>query len=219
MSAETTGFVDFTIENETYQTWYKVFGDLKAKNVTPLVALHGGPGISHNYMLPHAKLYEARGIPVLVYDQIGIGKSTHLSDKPKSIWTPKLFMDELDNILEKLGIAGNFDLLGHSWGGMLASEYTASRKPKGLRRLVIVSSLPSLKLWEDGVGKLLQKFREEIRKTVEEHEKDNTTDHPDYQKAMSAFYAKHVCQLDPWPKDLVDSFAAMAEEPVIYSTM
>jgi proline-specific peptidase len=219
MSTGITGYVDFTYEGETYQTWYRVFGDLKATNVTPVVALHGSPGISHHSMLPNGELYETHGIPVIVYDQIGIGKSTHLTDKPRSIWTPKIFMDELDDILEKLGIASNFDLIGHSWGGMLASEYAGSRRPKGLRHLVIVSSLPSMKLWEDELRKLLEKYPEDMRRTIEKHEQENTTDHPDYQKAMRVFYAKHLCQLDPWPQEMVDAVAALTEDPVIYSTM
>ena len=29
-------------------------------------------------------------------------------------------MDELENLLGALGVSGDFDLLGHSWGGMYA---------------------------------------------------------------------------------------------------
>jgi proline-specific peptidase len=170
-------------------------------------------------MLPHAKFAETRGIPVIFYDQIGIGNSLHLTHKPKSIWTPKIFMDKLDNLLEKLGIASHFDMIGHSWGGMLAVEYVGSRKPKGLRRLIIAGASPSIKHWMDGCKKLLESFPEEMRRTIEKHEREDTTDHPDYQNAMQVFYAKHICQLEPWPQQLSNSFAAMAEEPVIYSSM
>lgn len=111
--AETTGKIPFAYNGETYYTWYKVFGDLKS-GVRPLVVLHGGPGLSHHYMLPHATLATSHNIPVIFYDQIGIGESTHLSDKPKEFWTIDLFLDELDNLLKHFGIQGNFDLLGHS---------------------------------------------------------------------------------------------------------
>lgn len=56
-------------------------------------------------------------IPIVFYDQIGNGESTHIKDKPADFWNPELFMDELDNLLKHLGIYENFDLLGHSWGG------------------------------------------------------------------------------------------------------
>lgn len=51
MSAEFTGKIDFKVGSTTYQTWYKVFGDLKSTQYRPIVMLHGGPGMSHHYML------------------------------------------------------------------------------------------------------------------------------------------------------------------------
>ena len=51
MSTEFTGKIDFKVGSTTYQTWYKVFGDLKSSQHRPIVALHGGPGMSHHYML------------------------------------------------------------------------------------------------------------------------------------------------------------------------
>lgn len=56
-------------------------------------------------------------IPVLFYDQLGNGESSHCEDAPPDFWTPELFMDELDNLLKTLEIYNNFDLLGQSWGG------------------------------------------------------------------------------------------------------
>ncbi|KAH0831333.1 hypothetical protein J3R83DRAFT_13984 [Lanmaoa asiatica] len=93
---ETTSTVDFKVGDETYQTWYKVVGDLTS-GVTPLVLLHGGPGMSHHYMISHTEIYTTHGIPIIFYDQIGIGSSTHLPHKPKEFWTVELFMNELDN--------------------------------------------------------------------------------------------------------------------------
>ncbi|KAG1851018.1 hypothetical protein C8R48DRAFT_727003, partial [Suillus tomentosus] len=77
--------------------------------------------MSHIYMISHTEIYSLYDIPVIFYDQLGIGKSTHLRDKPAECWTPELFMDELDNLLVQLGVESDFDLLGHSWGGMLAA--------------------------------------------------------------------------------------------------
>ena len=56
-------------------------------------------------------------IPVVFYDQIGNGESSHIKNKPDTFWRAELFMDELDNLLKKLGIYDDFELLGHSWGG------------------------------------------------------------------------------------------------------
>ncbi len=71
------------------------------------------------YVLPTLNepgLTSSRSIPVLFYDQIGNGASSHVKDAPNKFWRPQLFMDELDNLLNKLSIT-SFDLLGHSWGG------------------------------------------------------------------------------------------------------
>ena len=63
------------------KTWYKVFGDIKSRR--PLVGLHGGPGITHNYLLSLTDLLSTHGIPVVLYDQIGNACSTHLPDEPE----------------------------------------------------------------------------------------------------------------------------------------
>ena len=36
---------------------------------------------------------------------------------------------------------------------------------------------------------------------------------------MQVFYARHVCRLDPMPKDVTDTFAKLAEDPTVYYTM
>lgn len=56
-------------------------------------------------------------IPIVLYDQIGSGASSHFRDAPDTFWHPYLFLDQLDNLVEHLDIHRNFDLLGHSWGG------------------------------------------------------------------------------------------------------
>lgn len=51
MSAETEGKVYFKVGSETYQTWYKTFGHIKNSEHRPVVIVHGGPGMSHHYLL------------------------------------------------------------------------------------------------------------------------------------------------------------------------
>lgn len=216
--SESTGKIDFRVGNETYHTWYKVFGDLKS-GVRPVVALHGGPGISHHYVLPFRELHTRFNIPVIFYDQIGIGESSHPKDVPKEFWTVDLFMDELDNVLEHFGIKTNFDLVGHSWGGMLAAHYVSHRHPPGLQRLVLASAAPSMALWVESTRQLLKQLPTDVREAIEKHEREGTTDAKEYQDGMNIFYAKHVCKLNPWPDELNTSFAAMQADPTVYSTM
>lgn len=97
------------------ETYYELWGDLSSSK-TPLICLHGGPGAPHSYILPICLIYQDHGIPVIMYDQIGCGKSTRFREKKgdTDFWTPELFMAELDNVKDYLGIK-EFDLLGHSW--------------------------------------------------------------------------------------------------------
>ncbi|KAK0476153.1 Alpha/Beta hydrolase protein [Armillaria novae-zelandiae] len=200
------GAWDFKVDSKVYQTWYKVLGDLKCGKV-PLVTLHGGPGFTHEY------------IPVVFYDQLGNGQSTHLNDAPKDFWTPELFMDELDNLLAKLGIADRFDLLGQSWGGMLAGRYAATRSPKGLRRLIILNAPASIELYQKGVNALLDKFPPEFVAMLKKHEREGTTSSKEYQDGTMIFMKKHVCTLDQWPADVVTSFKAYMGNPTVYNAM
>ncbi|KAF8903327.1 Alpha/Beta hydrolase protein [Gymnopilus junonius] len=219
MSAETEGKVDFKVGSETYQTWYKTYGDIKNSKHRPVVVVHGGPGMSHHYLLPHKAIYEKLGIPVLFYDQIGNGASSHCPDVPKEFWTPELFMDELDNLLNTLGISYDFDLLGQSWGGMLGAQYAGTRLPKGLKRLIISNSPASVPLMVKGTEMLLSKFSPDFVETVRKHEAAGTYNDKEYQDATQVFYRKHICTTDPWPEELNATFACAIANPTIYHAM
>jgi proline-specific peptidase len=175
--------------------------------------------MSHHYLLPHKAIYEKEGIPVVFYDQIGNGASSHCSGVPKEFWTPELFMDELDNILKALGIYNEFALLGQSWGGMLVAQYAATRAPKGLKRLIIANSPASVPLMVTGIVDLLNKFPPEFLQTVRKHEAAGTYEAKEYQDATQAFYKKHVCTVDPWPEELNATFACAHANPTVYLAM
>lgn len=121
------------------KTWYKLVGDLNATLKSPIIALHGGPGSGHDYMIALTELYKKRGIPIVFYDQIGCGRSTHLPEKigDEEFWTFELFIRELDNLIDHLCLRNTgFHLVGQSWGGMLAAAY-AAKQPVGLKKIVL----------------------------------------------------------------------------------
>jgi hypothetical protein len=102
---------------------------------------------------------------------------------------------------------------------MLAAEFVAKRAPAGLNRLVIASSLASMDLWSESVNSLVKQLPEDLQEKLKKHEKDGTTDSPEYQEIMQIFYGKHICTTDPWPEDLQTSFANMEQDLTVYSTM
>lgn len=201
------------------QTWYKVSGDFKS-GVRPLVVLHGGPGATHEYLEIVAQLTTLHAIPVVLYDQLGNGRSTHLPEKngDTDFWTTKLFVDELHNLLDHLGIHGDYDLLGQSWGGMLAAVF-ATQQPKGLHKLIIADSPASMELWMKAAALLKLQLPQEIQDTFRKHEEEDTTTHEDYLKATQVFYDHFLCRVKPMPAPLVASFGWIDKDPTVYMTM
>ncbi|KAJ3782187.1 proline iminopeptidase [Lentinula aff. detonsa] len=214
----TEGFVQFNIPSlpdKPCHTYYKVIGTL-ASDTTPLIALHGGPGVNHEYLNILADLR----IPLVVYDQIGTGKSTHYPEKmgDTSFWIEQLFLDELDTVLRHLGLQDNYDLAGHSWGGMLAARH-AALQPKGLRRLVLMSAPADMQLWIQSQNRLRKQLPQTVQDVMADHEANNTTESKEYQEAMGVFYAHFLCRLDPMPEPIVNGFAEVAKDPTVYLTM
>jgi len=199
-----------------YRTWYRVTGDL-AGGKPPLLVLHGGPGCTHDYV-DSIKGLAGNGRAVVHYDQIGNGRSTHLRDKGAEFWQPPLFVEELDNLLRHLGVAGAYHILGQSWGGMLAAEHAVLR-PKGLKALVISDSPASMETWVSEANKLREALPAEVQATLLRHEKAGTTSSPEYIKATRVFYDRHVCRVNPWPPEVARTFAALEEDPTVYFTM
>lgn len=224
ISKVTEGRVPFHAPNveKHCETWYKIIGDLES-GVVPLITLHGGPGVGHEYLSPLADLHTQYGIPVIFYDQIGCGHSTRLPEKKgdENFWSVELFIKELDNLIDHLGLRlgeHKFDILGQSWGGMLGGVY-AARNPAGLRKVVLADAPASIPLMMEGVNELVKKLPENVRKDLEECTRDEDFSSEKYKKACEVFYQRHVCRLDPFPADLMASLNHIEEDPTVYLTM
>ncbi|KUJ11700.1 proline iminopeptidase [Mollisia scopiformis] len=199
MSSEislTEGEADFHVEGagQPCKTHYKIFGTFPSPSgVRPLIVLHGGPGVPHNYLLPIRHLNQ-NSIPVIFYDQLGCGLSTHLphltGTAGAAFWTPQLFLSEITNLLSHLKIT-TYSLLGNSWGGMLASLHGISQPP-GLHKLIIADSPASMPLWITAALKLRSQLPQDVQDTLSKHEKDGTTDSAEYEAASQVFYERHL---------------------------
>ncbi|KAF9649229.1 proline iminopeptidase [Thelephora ganbajun] len=208
LSASLSRKIPFRYQGDTYQTWVSIHGGVGSTLNRPLVVVHGGPGLSHDYLLSIKDLAATR--PVIFYDQIGSARSTHLKTKPESFFTMDLFLSELNNLLTTLGISDDYDLLGHSWGGVLGSELAVT-KPHGLNKLILSGSLASMKLWSKSQAQRLAEFPEDVREGL----KAGFDDLPKYRAAMGAFFAVHGCTLKPWPREMNASFEFLFEDPTV----
>ncbi|KAF5320961.1 hypothetical protein D9619_002068 [Psilocybe cf. subviscida] len=201
------------------ETWYKVTGDLTA-GIVPLVILHGGPGVGCEAYNPLADLTVKYSIPIIQYDQVGCGRSTHLREKSDAgieFWNDALFVSELESLIAHLGLTA-YDVLGHSWGAMFGSRF-AAKQPKGLRRYIIMSSAPSITLWIDAQNSLRKTLPQDIQDTMAKCEKDGKTSSEEYQAAMGYYYSQFLCRLDPMPDEIMQSFALLEDDPTVYGKM
>lgn len=102
----------------------------------PVVMVHGNPSWSFYYRnLVQALSPTHRTI---VPDHIGCG----LSDKPGDAdytYTLSQRVDDLENLLETLGVRENITLVVHDWGGMIGMTY-ATRYPERIARIVILNT-------------------------------------------------------------------------------
>ena len=105
--ATRTGYAPFGDQ----QTWYRITGTLESPG-PPMIAVHGGPGASHDYISPLSQL-ALSGRPIIHYDQIGCGNSSSLTDEQVQNLTVDFFLDELENLIDHLQIADDFIVLAH----------------------------------------------------------------------------------------------------------
>lgn len=104
----------------------------------PIVVLHGGPGFDHRQFLPYIWELAAQH-KVILFDQRGTGLSSGPVDATSiSIDT---FIADIEGIRKAFGIE-KMNLLGHSWGGILAMHY-GIRHPEKLRSLILCSTAAS----------------------------------------------------------------------------
>lgn len=160
-----------------------VIGDLTKR--TPLIILHGGPGGCVERYEPLEELAKL-GIPLIFYDQLGCGYS-RVPKGNENIWTFETYLNELENVILFFNLK-TFNILGHSWGGMLALQWVTTRQHKGLDKLILFSTLPSTKIWNDEHLLMIKDYPENVQKVL----KNNDVNSNDYKIGIKRFYAEHV---------------------------
>jgi len=107
-------------------------------NGTPIIVLHGGPDFDHSYLLPDLDRLAA-SYRLIYYDQRGHGKSA-LHVRPEDVSLASDLAD-LDKIREYFHLK-SVVLLGHSWGTVLALEYSV-RHPDRVTHLILMNPGPA----------------------------------------------------------------------------
>ena len=118
--------------------WYETEGQGE-----PLVLVAGGPGDSHSEFHPFFSRLADR-FQVIYFDALGVGKS----DRAKSTkeYTFAREVGDLESLRKALGLS-QMNLLGHSFGGMVAQAY-ALKYPQSVKRLILADTFHSGKMWQ-----------------------------------------------------------------------
>jgi proline iminopeptidase len=198
----------------TFQVWTKRFGNSPRIR---LLLLHGGPGASHEYFEALESPLAAQGIELIYYDQLG----SAYSDQPKDValWTIDRFVEEVEQVRQALGLdETNFYLLGHSWGGILATEY-ALKYPQHLKGLIIsnmMMSIPDYNHYAETV--LARQMDPAVVAEIKAIEARGEYESPRYMELLIPnFYNQHICRLPTWPDAVNRSFARLNRQ--IYVSM
>ena len=127
-----------------------------------MLVLHGGPGASHDYLLPQL-LRLAERHDVLFYDQRGGGRSRTDSRAPVTWHT---HVADVAAVVRELGLAAApLRLAGYSWGALLAMLYqievgggraevgtssgTHAHLPPPTSHLLLIDPAPITRAWRD----------------------------------------------------------------------
>lgn len=193
------------------EVWYRIVGDA---DQTPVLCLHGGPGLPHGYIDSLADLSEHR--PVVFYDQLGCGRSERPNDP--ALWTVDRSVEELQCVRDALGLK-EVHLFGSSWGGMLAFSYVLSdaARTEGVASLTIAGAPVTSARWVEYSRELVARLPGSARATIESHLASGWYSCPEFLSASAVFFKRHLCRSDSWPAGLEEAFQSAGGQ--VYRTM
>jgi len=195
----------------TFNVWTKRVGNDPA---VKLLLLHGGPAATHEYFEAFDSFLPAAGVEYYYYDQLGSFYSDHPDDD--SLYELPRFVEEVDQVREALGLnRDNFYLLGHSWGGILATEYALAYQ-NHLKGLVISNMMSSIPAYVEYANKVLMPaMDQQVLAEVKALEAKKDYKNPRYMELlMPAHYEKHILRRPAaeWPDPVNRAFAHLNDK-------
>ena len=190
---------------EGYKVWTKRIGnnpDIK------VLLLHGGPALTHEYMLCFESYFPQANIEFYHYDQLG----SKFSDQPAdvSLWTIDRFVEEVEQVRKGLGLnRDNFFLLGNSWGGILAMEY-ALKYQHHMKGMVVCNMTADFDKYEAYNKVLRDQMRPSLVDSLQAFEDAKDYHNEEYLNLITEeFYTKHILRMptSEWPEPVNRSFS------------
>lgn len=197
------GYIDVT----GGKVWFRIVG---SGDKTPLILLHGGPGVPSYYLNPMAAL--SKEGPVIFIDQLGCGRSDRITDT--TLMTIDSYVKQLKEISEALGLK-NFYLFGHSWGSILAVEYYFAH-PEGIEALILSGPALDIPRWARDADTLIATLPDTLQTAIRENEKNGTFDSPQYGQAVDYYYKLYLARKLPWSSDIDSAFSEIGENVYLH---
>lgn len=199
-----------------FNIWTKRFGN---NPKTKILLLNGGPGGTHEYFQCFENFLPQEGVEFIYYDQLGCGYSDNPNDT--AYWDLNRFVEEVEQVRVALGLnKDNFYLLGHSWGGILAMQYSLKYQ-QNMKALIIsnmMSSCPDYDRYAEEV--LAKQMDKSVLDSVKAMEARNDFANPQYMGLLIPnFYEKHMLRKPyaEWPPLVQRAFGSMNQS--LYVTM
>jgi proline iminopeptidase len=199
-----------------FHVWTKQVGN---NPKTKVLLLHGGPGITHEYLEAFDSYFPFAGIEYYYFDQLGSAYSDQPDDP--ELWELPRFVDEIEQVRLTLGLSReNFYLYGHSWGGILAIEY-ALKYQQNLKGLIISNMMASAADYNEYAQKTLMPAMDRAALTeIKRLEAAGDYENPQYMELLiQHHYVYHVLRMPPeaWPDPVNRAFQHL--NPAIYVPM
>jgi len=199
-----------------FHVWTKRYG---SNPRIRMLVLHGGPGLTHEYLEALDRILPGDGVEVIQYDQLG----SFGSDQPDDddLWRVPRFVDEVEQVRVALGLdRDDFYLYGHSWGGILAIEYALAHQ-QHLKGLIISDMMSSIPKYNEYAAKVLEPQMDPAALAeIKRLEASGDTDNPRYMELlMEQHYTKHILRRPPeeWPANVNASLEHV--NPKVYVLM
>jgi len=162
-----------TVATPDVELGYETYGS--AGTMTPVIVANGGPGLSHVYMLQNDVWTRrlARNRQIVFYDQRGTGKSKQV--KADASWGMDAQVADMEAVRAKFGFQ-KFDLVGDSYGGLLAMAYAAAH-PEHIEKLILSDS--AAPAWKDIVRVLPDVFPDVIEQIAAREKNSSGADAAD----------------------------------------
>jgi len=203
-----------------------------------LISVHGGPGGDYRALLNLQALSDRYF--VVFYDQRMSGLSSRNTDKEIVVQT---FMDDLNSFVDHHANGKKINIVGHSWGAMLASGYVG-KYPEKVSKVVLIEPgilRPDLAMryfkgpgnsapWQDHLGYKIQESLKIGLIWLNKWRVDTANDpqaRDDYYESMRALYLANVRRENPnefvgWRLGTyvqAQTIKKMASDPVLLNSL